>query len=100
MPLPLAPDVTAALLAGASLEVFTVCWATTMQEEIPSEKLSRVASYDALGGTILTPAATAAAGPLAATFGTKGVLAAGGTLVAVLPVLTLLVPEVRHMRRK
>jgi hypothetical protein len=35
------------LVADGSLEVFTVCWATTMQQEIPPEKLSRVASYDA-----------------------------------------------------
>lgn len=100
VPLPLAPDAVAALIAGGSLEVLTVCWATTMQQEIPPGKLSRVASYDALGNTILTPAATAAAGPLAATLGTTGVLAAGGTFVAVLPILILLIPEVRHMRRK
>ena len=99
-PLPVAADVIAALFAGASLEVFTVCWATTMQQEIPPAKLSRVASYDALGGTVLAPAATAIAGPLATTFSAARVLAAGGTLVAVLPVLTLLVPEVRQMRRR
>jgi predicted MFS family arabinose efflux permease len=99
-PLPVATDMTAALFAGGSLEVLNVCWATTLQQEIPSGKLSRVVSFDALGGTVLTPAATAAAGPLAATFGTRGVLAAGGALVAVLPLLTLLVPEVRHMRRQ
>jgi MFS family permease len=99
VPLALVPDMTAALLAGGSLEVLTVCWATTMQQEIPPEKLSRVASYDALGLTILTPAATAVAGPLSTTFGTTGVLTAGGALVAVLPLLVLLVPEVRHMRR-
>jgi MFS family permease len=99
-PLPVAADMTAALVAGGSLEVFTVCWATTMQQEIPSAKLSRVASYDALGGTVLTPAATAAAGPLAAAFGTARVLAIGGGLVAVLPLLVLLAPEVRQMRRR
>ena len=87
-------------MAGGSLEVFTVCWATTMQQEVPPEMLSRVASYDALGGIALTPAATAIAGPIATAIGTAGVLSAGGALVAVLPVLTLLIPEVRNMRRK
>jgi len=100
VPLPVSLDLAAALTAGGSLEIFTVCWATTMQQEIPPEKLSRVASYDALGGIALTPAATAIAGPLAATVGTAAVLTAGGALVAVLPALTLLTPEVRHMRRK
>ena len=100
VPLPVPLDLAAALVAGGSLEVFTVCWATTMQQEVPSEMLSRVASYDALGGIALTPAATAIAGPIATAIGTAGVLSAGGALVAVLPVLTLLVPEVRHMRRQ
>jgi MFS family permease len=100
VPLPVPLDLAAALVAGGSLEVFTVCWATTMQQEVPPEMLSRVASYDALGGIALTPAATAIAGPIATAIGTAGVLSAGGALVAVLPVLTLLIPEVRHMRRK
>lgn len=99
VPLPVPPDLAAALVAGGSLEGFTVCWATTMQQEIPPEKLSRVASYDALGGIALTPAATAIAGPLATTIGTAGVLTVGGALIAILPALTLLIPEVRHMRR-
>jgi predicted MFS family arabinose efflux permease len=97
--LPVTWDLAAALAAGASLEVFSVCWATTMQQEIPPEKLSRVASCDALGSIALAPAATAIAGPLAAIAGTTSVLAAGGALVAILPVLTLLMPEVRHLRR-
>jgi predicted MFS family arabinose efflux permease len=100
VPLPVPLDLAAALAAGGSLEVFTICWATTMQQEVAPEKLSRIASYDVLGGIALTPAATAIAGPVATTFGTARVLTVGGALVAILPVLTLLIPEVRHMRRK
>lgn len=86
-----------------AMEVLSVSWATTLQQEIPPEKLSRVSSYDALGNYALTPVGTAIAGPLASAFGTPAVLAAGGALVVILPVLVLLVllvPEVRHMRRK
>ena len=50
----------AALIAGASLEVFAVNWATTMQQEIPPAMLSRLSSYDALGSLALSPAGTAA----------------------------------------
>lgn len=100
VPLPVPLDLAAALVAGGSLEVYAVCWATTMQQEIPPGKLSRVASYDGLGSMALTPAATAIAGPAATTIGTAGVLTAGGALVAILPVLSLLIPEVRRMRRK
>jgi len=59
------------------------------------EKLSRVSSYDALGNYALTPVGTAIAGPLASAFGSRAVLATGGALVVILPVLVLLVPEGR-----
>src|SRR5258708_23308497 len=99
IPLAVHLDVAAAVLAGGSLEVFNVNSATTMQQEIPADKLSRVASYDALGNYALTPVGTAIAGPLAIAFGTRAILTVGGTLVAVLPVLVLVIPEFRHMRR-
>ena len=99
VPLPVPLDLGAALAAGGSLEVFTVCWATTLQQEIPPDKLSRIVSYDALGGIILTPIATAVAGPAAAALGTTAVLTVAGALVATLPLLVLLTPEVRHIRR-
>jgi MFS family permease len=100
VPLAVPLDVAAAILAGACLEVFTVSWATTLQQEIPPEKLSRVSSYDALGNFALAPVGTAVAGPLASALGISAILAAGGALVVLLPVLVLLVPEVRHMRYK
>ena len=34
---------------GFGIEIFGVLWDTTMQQEIPQEKLSRLSSYDALG---------------------------------------------------
>ena len=100
VPLPVPLDLGAALAAGGSLEVFTVCWATTLQQEIPPEKLSRVASYDALGGIALTPVATVVAGPAAAALGTTAVLTVAGAVVATVPLLVLLTPEVRQIRRR
>ena len=90
----------AALLAGGCLEVFSVNWATTMQQEIPPAMLSRLSSYDALGSLALSPAGTAAAGPLAATFGAPAVLTTGGILIVLLTAAVLFVPEVRHMQRR
>jgi predicted MFS family arabinose efflux permease len=90
----------AALLAGGCLQVFSVNWATTMQQEIPSAMLSRLSSYDALGSLALAPAGTAVAGPLASVFGTPAVLTAGGILIVLLTVAVLFVPEVRHMQRQ
>jgi len=100
VPLAVPFDVAAAILAGGCLEVLSVSWATTLQQEIPPGKLSRVSSYDALGNYALTPVGTAIAGTLASAFGSPAVLTAGGALVVILPVLVLLVPEVRNMRRK
>jgi MFS family permease len=100
VPLPVPLDLGAALAAGGSLEVFTVCWATTLQQEIPPERLSRIVSYDALGGIALAPVATAVAGPAAAALGMTAVLTTAGALVATLPLLVLLTPEVRRIRRK
>ncbi len=101
VPLPVPLDLGAALAAGGSLEVFTVCWATTLQQEIPPDKLSRVVSYDALGGLALTPEiATAVAGPaLRLPSALPPSSPSSAALVATLPLLVLLTPEVRHIRR-
>jgi Transmembrane secretion effector len=100
VPLAVPPDITASFSAGACLEVFGVSWTTVLQQEIPTEKLSRISSYDALGSYARAPVGIAIAGPLAAAFGTSAVLTAGGALVILLPLLVLLLPEVRHIRRR
>jgi MFS family permease len=99
VPLAVPLDLIAACLAGACLEVYGVSWAITLQQEIPPEKLSRISSYDTLGNYALTPIGTAIAGPLASAFGTSAVLVAGGAIVVLLPLVVLLVPEVRQLRR-
>ena len=100
VPLPVPAIAATAFAAGASVEVFSVNWATTMQQEIPPAMLSRLSSYDALGSFALAPVGTAVAGPLAASFGTSAVLTAGAILVALLTAAVLLVPEVRNMQRQ
>ncbi len=89
-----------AFLTGGCAEVFSVNWATAMQQEIPPAMLSRLSSYDALGSFALAPAGTAVAGPLAGSFGTPAVLAAGAILIVALTAAVLLVPDVRHLERK
>jgi hypothetical protein len=99
---PLAVPVIAAtaFAAGASVEVFSVNWATTMQREIPPAMLSRLSSYDALGSFALAPVGTAVAGPLAASFGTSAVLTAGPSSSCSSRPPCFLVPEVRTMQRQ
>jgi hypothetical protein len=99
-PVPLPAVAAAALVAGIATEVFAVNWITTMQQEIPPNLLSRLSAYDYLGSQALAPAGTALAGPLAASFGTAPILVAGGVGIIALTIPVLLVPEVRHLRRR
>ena len=97
-PLPLAAVLAASASAGACLELTEVCWGATLAQQIPPDRLSRIASYDQFGGLALSPLGAGVAGPLAAAFGTAAVLTAGGALIVVLPVLLIaVVPEIRRL---
>jgi MFS family permease len=100
IPLPLLAIAAFALVSGVGIETFGVLWDTTMQQEIPPAKLSRVYSYDALGSFVLIPIGVAVVGPLAEVVGTRAALfcAAGLLYAATLPVLA--VREVRTLERR
>ena len=89
----------AAFACGAGGEIFAVNWSTAMQQQIPPDLLSRVSAYDALGSLALSPAGTAAAGPIAAAVGLTAALAGGGVLIVASAVCVLSVAEVRHLTR-
>ena len=94
-PLPLPAVIALAALAGVGVEIFGVLWDTTMQQEIPAEKLSRVYSYDALGSWVLIPLGLAIAGPVAEAIGTRETIL-GATAISL--TATLAVLFVRHVR--
>jgi len=54
-PLGLPTVVAAAFAAGVGIEVFSLLWHTTVQPEVPHDRLSLVYSYDALGSLALVP---------------------------------------------
>ena len=99
IPLPLVSVLVLAFAAGLGIETFGVLWDTTMQQEIPQDRLSRVYSYDALGSFALIPLGLALAGPLAEAIGTRATLVGAGLLCLGATLLVLLVPEVRDLRR-
>src|SRR5262245_26888676 len=70
-PMPVAVLIGLAALAGIGTETFGILWDTTMQQEIPQEKLSRVYSYDALGSFVLIPLALAVVRPVSELIGTR-----------------------------
>jgi MFS family permease len=94
-PLPLL--VAAMAVSGLSIEVFGVMWMVALRQEIPQEKLSRVAAYDWLGSVAMVPLATAAAGPTAAAFGMPAALWSAAALVVLLTSAALAAPEIRRL---
>jgi predicted MFS family arabinose efflux permease len=100
IPLPLAGVAALALFAGFGAETFGVLWDTTMQQEIPHDRLSRVYSYDALGSFALIPLGLAVAGPIAEAIGTEKTLFAAGLISLTATLAVLLVGDVRRLRRR
>ncbi|HUY25536.1 MAG TPA: MFS transporter [Candidatus Saccharimonadales bacterium] len=96
---PLAALLATALVGGVGLEIFGVLWSTTMQEQIPQEKLSRVSSYDSFGSFVFMPIGLAAAGPLAVLLGLRPALWVALLVMVVPTVLVLLIRDVRTMTR-
>ena len=82
------------------MELFGVLWDVTMQQEISTEQLSRVYSYDALGSYVVIPLGAAVAGPVADTIGTRETLVASAIVITAATALVLLVDEVRSLRRR
>ena len=100
VPVPLPAVLMLAFLAGIGSETFGVLWDTTMQQEIPQDRLSRVYSYDALGSFALIPLGLAAAGPVAEVLGTRTTLFAAGFVSLTATLAVLLVRDVRRLRRR
>jgi MFS family permease len=100
VPLPLVAVLVLGALAGVGIETFGVLWDTTMQQEIPQDRLSRVYSYDALGSFALIPLGLAAAGPLAETIGTRETLFGVAFVSLTATLAVLVVRDVRELSRR
>lgn len=89
----------AAFLAGAGAEVFATGWNLAMMENVPGEKLSRVASYDMLGSFVVMPVGPLVYGWLISHAEPSTVLVTSGVLYAAIALATLAVPSVWRMGR-
>jgi hypothetical protein len=89
----------AAFVGGLGIETFGILWDTTMQQEIPGEKLSRVYSYDALGSFVLIPGGLSAAGAIAAAVGTRATFLGATALIVAATLPVLLIRDVRTLER-
>jgi predicted MFS family arabinose efflux permease len=88
-----------AFVGGIGIEVFSVCWDLSLQQQVSQDRLSRVYAFDALGSYAMIPIGQLAAGPLALALGTEDAIMACAVVVAVSIGATLAVPSVRHLRR-
>ncbi|MFF9510610.1 MFS transporter [Streptomyces sp. NPDC014724] len=99
VPLPVAGLCMVMFVSGVAIEVFGVSWMTTMHQEIPEEKLSRVSAYDWFGSVAMMPVATALAGPIEALVGRSQALWGCAALIVLVTGAVLFVPEVRNLTR-
>lgn len=98
--LPLVVVAASALVAGVAMEIFGVLWDTTVQQQVPAEKLSRVSSYDQLGSFGFIPIGYSVVGLVSATLGVSETLWAAAAVVLIATAAVLPVRDVRHIRRK
>jgi hypothetical protein len=89
----------AAVFVGVGFSVANTLWFTALQAHVPAAALSRVASYDAMGSTVLRPVGYALAGPVGTAVGVRGTLVGAGLLTFALQLATIAVPDVRNLRR-
>jgi MFS family permease len=100
VPAPLAVVIVAAFATGVCIEIFGVLWDTSMQEQIPQEKLSRLYSYDMLGSWALIPLGYIAAGPVSEAIGVTETFVAATVVIVVATALVLLSHDVRTLERR
>ncbi len=96
--LPLAAICVATFCVGMLLEVMMVQWTVALATRIPSGKLARVSSYDALGSMAATPAGALIAGPLAAAIGVPAAQFAAAALIVAVSALCLIPRDIRIIR--
>jgi hypothetical protein len=75
-----------------------VQWTVAMATRIPSDKLARVAAYDAIGSMAAMPAGALIAGPLSATIGVRSTQFAAAGLIVAASALTLIPRDIRTIR--
>jgi MFS family permease len=80
------------------LALGAIIWITTLQREIPPERLARVAGLDATASLVFLPLGLAFAGPLADRVGVRTTLLAGIALVLTASAGALLSPSIRELR--
>ena len=95
---PLWAVAASSFLLGACIEVFGILWFTALQTHVPSEAISRVSAYDAMGSLMFGPIGLALAGPLIGVVGLQTGFLVAAAVITVALLATLLSASVRNVR--
>jgi MFS family permease len=85
---------------GFGLEIFSVGWDLSIQENVPEHMLARVYSFDQLGSFIARPLGLALTGPLATAVGERHWLFVVGLAMAASEVAPFVIRDVRRLERR
>jgi MFS family permease len=95
---PTASICAAEVFAGIAIGLSSALWETSLQRGVPTESLSRVASYDTMGSIALRPIGLALVGPLVMYAGARGTLLGSAAIVVAATGAILAVPAIRRIR--
>jgi MFS family permease len=87
-------------LHGFGLEIFSVGWDLSIQEQVDPDKLARVYSFDMIGSFIARPVGLVLTGPLAALVGSRAWLTVVGAVIVGSVLAALTSGDVRRLERK
>jgi MFS family permease len=89
-----------AWLHGFGLEIFSVGWDLSIQEQVEPDKLARVYSFDMIGSFIARPVGLVLTGPMAALVGAQAWLTVVGVVILGSVLVALTSRDVRRLERK
>ncbi len=98
-------DSVIVLLAGAALhgfglEIFSVNWDLSIQQNVAEDKLARVYAFDMVGSFVARPLGLVVAGPISALVGMTPWLIVVGCVMGGTALLSTLLPSVRGLERR
>ena len=96
----LAVVLVGAFLHGFGLEIFSVGWDLSIQEQVAPDKLARVYSFDMIGSFIARPLGLVLVGPIVAVTGATTWLLVVAAIMGGSSLLAATVPSVRRLERR
>jgi MFS family permease len=88
-----------AFVHGFGLEIFSVGWDLSIQEQVEPDKLARVYSFDMIGSFIARPVGLALTGPVATLVGYRTWLTVVGVVIVGSVLVSLTSRDVRRLER-